>query len=216
MGAPALMARKLNIYTTSAGFFDLAVAAPSMKAALEAWGSTTNLFHQGFAKESDDPGAVAAAMARPGVVLRRAVGSNDPFTENARLPTDLPTGKLRNKPARPAAKKPEPAPRPPDDKALRKAALAFERERKRRETDRRTEEQARRKEAERRDRAIAAAQTALEEAEGEHRRTVDQIDKDRAALDRRAQAEDDRWRKTRERLDEALRKSRTGALRSRD
>ncbi len=32
-----------------AGFFDLAVAAPSMKAALEAWGADSNLFHQGAA-----------------------------------------------------------------------------------------------------------------------------------------------------------------------
>ncbi len=208
---PGVMARKLKIYTTSAGFFDLAVAAPSMKAALEAWGSTTNLFHQGFAKELDDPDTVAAAMARPGVVLRRAVGSSDPFSEDARLPTDLPTGRLRKTPARPAAKKADPAPRPPDDKALRKAALAFEQEQKRREIDRRTEEQARRREAERRDRAIAAAEAALEDAEAEHRKTVDQIDKDRAALDRRAQAEDVRWKKTKERLDEALRKSRSGA-----
>jgi colicin import membrane protein len=215
MGVPALMARKLKTYTTSAGFFDLAVAAPSMKAALEAWGSTTNLFHQGFAKESDDPGTVAAAMARPGVVLRRAVGSNDPFSEDARLPTDLPAGKVRKKPAKPAAKTPEPAPPALDDKATRKAALAFEQERKRRESDRRSEEQARRKEAERRDRAIAAAQAALDAAEGEHRKTVDQIDKDRAALDRRAQAEDARWKKTRERLDEALHKARSG-VRSRD
>jgi len=42
------MRRKLKTFTTSAGFFDLAVAAPSMKAALEAWGSKNNLFHQGF------------------------------------------------------------------------------------------------------------------------------------------------------------------------
>jgi hypothetical protein len=33
------MARKLKTYQTSLGFFDLAVAAPSMKAALEAWGA---------------------------------------------------------------------------------------------------------------------------------------------------------------------------------
>jgi hypothetical protein len=32
------MARKLKTYQTSLGFFDLAMAAPSMKAALEAWG----------------------------------------------------------------------------------------------------------------------------------------------------------------------------------
>ena len=48
------MARKLKVYQTSEGFYDLAVAAPSMKAALEAWGAGSNLFHQGFAKESDD------------------------------------------------------------------------------------------------------------------------------------------------------------------
>ena len=46
------MARKLKTFTTSGGFFDLAVAAPSMKAALEAWGAESNLFHQGFAKLS--------------------------------------------------------------------------------------------------------------------------------------------------------------------
>jgi hypothetical protein len=41
------MARKLKTYQTSQGFFDLAIAVPSMKAALEAWGANSNLFHQG-------------------------------------------------------------------------------------------------------------------------------------------------------------------------
>jgi hypothetical protein len=31
------MARKLKTYQTSLGFFDLGVAAPTMKSALEAW-----------------------------------------------------------------------------------------------------------------------------------------------------------------------------------
>jgi colicin import membrane protein len=83
------MPRKLKVYQTSLGFFDLAVAAPSMKAALEAWGSKTNLFHHGFAKEADDPAIVAATMAKPGVVLRRAVGSNGSLSEHAELPKDL-------------------------------------------------------------------------------------------------------------------------------
>jgi colicin import membrane protein len=65
------MARKLKTYETSVGFYDLAVAAPSMKAALEAWGAGSNLFHQGIAKETDDPEVVAATMAKPGVVLKR-------------------------------------------------------------------------------------------------------------------------------------------------
>jgi hypothetical protein len=38
------MARKLKTYETSLDFFDLAIAAPSMKAALEAWGADSNLF----------------------------------------------------------------------------------------------------------------------------------------------------------------------------
>jgi hypothetical protein len=46
------MARKLTAYQTSLGFFDLAIAAPSLKAALEAWGADSDLFHQGAAASS--------------------------------------------------------------------------------------------------------------------------------------------------------------------
>jgi hypothetical protein len=46
------MPRRHKSYLTSLGFFDLAVAAPSMKAALEAWGAGSNLFHQGKETES--------------------------------------------------------------------------------------------------------------------------------------------------------------------
>src|SRR5438874_12413838 len=60
------MARKLKTYQTSLGFFDQAIAAPSMKAALEAWGTKTNLFHQGVAKEVDDPEVIAADDAKTG------------------------------------------------------------------------------------------------------------------------------------------------------
>src|SRR6185436_9871356 len=81
------MPRKLKVYQTSQGFYDLAIAAPSMKAALEAWGSNNNLFHQGLAKESDDSDVIAAAMANPGVVLRRPVGSEKAFKEHSTLPT---------------------------------------------------------------------------------------------------------------------------------
>src|SRR5438105_15536103 len=83
------MARKLKTYQTSLGFFDEAIAAPSMKAALEAWGTKTNLFHQGVAKEVDDPEVIAATMRKPGVILRRPVGSNGPFKEHADTPTRM-------------------------------------------------------------------------------------------------------------------------------
>ena len=93
------MARKLKTYQTSLGFFDLAIAAPSMKATLEAWGSKTNLFHQGFAKEADDPAIVAATLAKPGVVLRRPVGSDGAFSEHAELPKELPIDKVKERTA---------------------------------------------------------------------------------------------------------------------
>src|SRR6185312_1187212 len=105
------MPRALKTYVTSIGFFDLAVAAPSMKAALEAWGGAHNLFTQGFAKETDDPAIVKATMARPGTVLKRAVGSNGAFTEDAALPKSLPAEKPKEKrPTKAAAKKPEKKP----------------------------------------------------------------------------------------------------------
>jgi hypothetical protein len=53
-----------------------------MKAAAEAWGVKPSEFKRGFAKETHDPAIVAATMAKPGVVLRRPVGSNGPFSES--------------------------------------------------------------------------------------------------------------------------------------
>jgi colicin import membrane protein len=81
------MARKLKTYQTSQGFFDLVIAAPSMKAALETWGANSNLFHEGFAKEVGDPKTVKAPLAKPGILLKRPVGSSEPFCKQAHLPT---------------------------------------------------------------------------------------------------------------------------------
>src|SRR5436309_1235739 len=120
------MARKLKTYQTSLGFFDMAIAAPSMKAALAAWGSSSNLFHQGVAKETEDPKVVAATMAKPGVVLRRAVGSSGPFAEHAALPKDLAGGAEEGaKRRRPKSKKQSPA--KTSEKAAHQAALEYER-----------------------------------------------------------------------------------------
>ena len=120
------MARKLKTYQTSLGFFDQAIAAPSMKAALEAWGADSNLFHQGAAKESDDPDVIAATMAKPGVVLKRPVGTDGPFGEDAGLPTGL--GRIGPKSGRaPKMRRPKSTAAPVDKAAERKAALAYER-----------------------------------------------------------------------------------------
>jgi len=126
------MARKLKTFRTSLGFYDLAIAAPSMKAALEAWGAGSNLFHQGVAKETDDPGVVAATMSKPGVVLKRPSGSNGRFAEQSDLPSDLGSGENR---ARRARHRPKPAKRAApkiSEREARKAAADFEKEQKRR------------------------------------------------------------------------------------
>lgn len=203
------MARKLKTYQTSLGFFDLAIAAPSMKAALEAWGADSNLFHQGAAKESDDPDVIAAAMKKPGVVLRRPVGSDGYFNEHAELPTDLGDGRRSTKAARksrgPVGKKP--SSRPVDKAAERKAALAYEREEKRRARERAREEAARQKERERRQQAVDKAQAALDKAEQEHAKRAAAIQAEVEALAKRSQAEDARWDKERDALKAALRRA---------
>lgn len=202
------MPRKLKTYQTSLGFFDMAIAAPSMKAALEAWGSKSNLFHQGFAREVDDPDVISATMSKPGVILRRPVGSDGPFRENADLPSDLSDEKVKGRPRTSRAK---PARRPPgkmDDQAARKAALAYEREKRQRESQQRKEEAARAKERERRERDVAKAQAAIEEAKQAHERRMSEIDTERAVLEQRSQAEDERWKAQKERLEIALRRAR--------
>jgi hypothetical protein len=202
-GERGFMARKLKTYQTSLGFFDLAIAVPSMKAALEAWGADSNLFHQGMAKESDDPGVVAATMSKPGVILRRPVGSDGPFREHADLPrlSGKETGKTR------AKSRAKPKTRPSgkvDDKAARRAALEYEKAERLRESERRKEESARRQERERRERAIAKAQRALEKAQREHDRRSSTIEAARSTVERRSQAEDARWEKQKKKLQIAL------------
>ncbi|QOZ80571.1 cell envelope biogenesis protein TolA [Bradyrhizobium sp. CCBAU 53351] len=205
------MARKLQTYQTSLGFFDLAIAAPSMKAALEAWGAHSNLFHQGVAKESDDPDVIAAAMKKPGVVLRRPVGPDGSFSEHAELPTDLGGGGRRTKVERkskgPMAKRP--SLRPIGKAAERKAALAFETEQKRRQLEQAKEETARQKDRERRQQAIDKAQAALDKAEQEHAKRVAAVQAEVEALEKRSQAEKARWDKEKERLEVTLRRARS-------
>lgn len=202
------MARKLKTYTTSAGFFDLAVAAPSMKAALGAWGAESNLFHRGFAKISEDRKIIAATMARPGLVLRRPVGTDVAYSEHAELPTHLGSGNVERTAPKRESKAPKPA-KPIDGKAARAAALAFEREQKRRQDESRREEAAREKERERRARAIDKAQAALDDARQAHRSILDEMEKARRAIDAREAAEVARWKKKESELEGALRRART-------
>ena len=210
------MARKLKVYQTSQGFYDLLVAAPTMKAALEAWGAGSNLFQQGDARLSNDSKAVAAATKKPGVVLRRPIGTEIAFAEQSAAPT-LASLNARMPNASQAAPKSKPAPvkvksvaRPPplDEKAEKKAAAEFEKERARREKGRAAAERAEAKVAARRQAAIDNAQLALSQAQRLHDDIAAKLEEDRASLDRREAAENQRWEKTKTRLTEELRKAR--------
>jgi hypothetical protein len=75
--APAKARGTLKVFRMPIGFHDAFVAAPSQKAALEAWGSESNLFAQGVAELVTDPTLTAEPLARPGEVVRRLRGSAD-------------------------------------------------------------------------------------------------------------------------------------------
>jgi hypothetical protein len=204
------MARKLKTYETSLGFFDLAIAAPSMKAALDAWGADSNLFHQGAAKQSEDPDVVAATMANPGVVLKRPVGSNGHFKEQAELPRNLAGDGGAKKTARkPRSRKPQKhAKKTADEGEDRKAALAFEKEQARRERERTKEEAAQRKERVRRQININQAQSALDAARRRHDQDSAGIQAKIEDLEEQSRAEEARWGKERSELEAALRRAR--------
>ena len=203
------MAKKLKAFVTSLGFFDQAIAAPSMKAALEAWGADSNLFHQGAAKQTEDPDIVAATMAAPGIVLKRPVGSSGPFREHAELPRDIGGGRRPSRTAAKGAKgrSPGTARGATDPAVERKAALAFEKQEKRRERERAKEEAAHQKERERRQRKVEKAQAALDEARRKHEEGAADIRSEMQELEDRLQAEDARWEAERARLEEALRRA---------
>jgi hypothetical protein len=209
LGREHLMARKLKTYQTSLGFFEQAIAAPSMKAALAAWGADSNLFHQGAAKESTDPDVIAATMKRPGVVMKRPVGSDGLFGEHAELPKNL--GRVRKKanPAPSLRKSKKSSAKPPDRAADQKAAQAYERERQRREREEAKEEAATQKERESRQQAIEKAQAAFDEAEREHRRRAAALRAEVDAIEKKLQAKDADWESQKHWLKAALRRART-------
>jgi len=221
------MPRKLKTYITNLGFFELALAAPSMKAALEAWGMGHNAFHQGFARETDDSKIVAAAMAKPGVVLKRPVGSKGAFEENAELPKGWAPPNIeppkpsnseavgrKKRPSSPASRKSgkaksKAASKSKTDDRDRAAIISFEKEKARRDREREKEAQRQeaRKEKERatREREAEKARAALKRAESEHEDAMAALEKERDKLERRIQIERDRWDEEREKLKAVLR-----------
>src|SRR4029078_11710676 len=98
---------------------------------------------------------------KPGVLLKRPVGSNGPFGENAELPQ---INKITENLPKFQPSRKEATTYKVDDKTAKDAALAFEREQKRRELMHRNKEAAREKERKRRAQATAKAERAPREA----------------------------------------------------
>ena len=175
------MPRALKVFRTPIGFHDAYVAAPTKKAALEAWGSTHDLFARGIAGIVTDPALTEEPLASPGKVIKRSRGTTAEHI--AALPTverpdraasgeeDEPqrstSAKAKAKtPAKPKVRPKPPPPRPSPD-TLEAAEAELEAAGRRHEDDTRTlaREQAaldrRRRDLER---AQAAERAKLQEA----------------------------------------------------
>ena len=202
------MPRKLKTFVTKLGFFELAVAAPSMKAALEAWGLGHNAFKHGFAKETGDPKIVAAAESVPGTVLRRPIGSTGPFKEHADLPKVTAAKVAATKKAA-APKRPEPSMRRAERTAKPRASVVDldkargVREKKEMKDRERAEAQAARDRV-RKERAAKKAMDVLSAARERHAKIVAELERRRAALDAQEEQENERWEKERHRLEAEL------------
>ena len=110
---------KIKVFTANLGFYETAVAARSQKMALAHWGVTRDLFREGSAKETHDPKAVAAAVHKVGMVVRRPIGSAGPFEERKEAEQAL--LKRFGTRSRTAAKRPARARKPPPPRAAAKA-----------------------------------------------------------------------------------------------
>lgn len=97
-----MAAKKLKVFKTTIGFHDAYVAAPSQKAALEAWGSDHNLFATGAAEQITDEAAIAEPLAKPGEVIKKVRGSIGEHLA-ALTQTSRPRGKATPTPAPPPA-----------------------------------------------------------------------------------------------------------------
>lgn len=165
----------LKVYRMAVGFHDAYVAAPSQKAAAEAWGADPSVFARKEAELVTDPKLVAEPLASPGKVVKRLRGTeaeqiaalgvekDAPRTRSGRA-VEEPKKKPKPRPIRAALEEAEQALESAEQRqreerqaiAEREAALAREREAL--ETKQRQERE--RLEA-RRDKAEAAYEEAL-------------------------------------------------------
>lgn len=115
------MPRKLKVYRTPIGFHDAYVAAPSQKAALEAWGSDADLLARGIAEIVTDEALTREPLKKPGTVIRRLRGTNEeqmaaaeasPRRTRPHAKSEAPRRGRPAPSAKPARQKPKPKPHP--------------------------------------------------------------------------------------------------------
>lgn len=127
--------KKLKAFRAAAGFDDAFVAAPSKKAALEAWGTSKILFAIGGAEQVDPSEAPEDVFSQPGKVVLRSRGS---LADQLKASGPVQTGRHGRKEATPRPSDPEPRsgpaarvrpqpqrkPKPPPSRAALEAAEA--------------------------------------------------------------------------------------------
>ena len=113
---------KMKVFRTAIGFHDAYVAAPSMKAALKAWGTTKDLFSRGAAEVVTDAKLTREPLANPGTVFKLSRGSA--AEQMAALAKDTPDTPGRTKRPPMSALATPSAPRP-DRAALDEAESAI-------------------------------------------------------------------------------------------
>jgi hypothetical protein len=173
--------QKLKVFRTPIGFHDAFVAAPSQKAALEAWGADSNIFAQGIAEQVTDPRLMEEPLANPGKVIKRVRGSaSEHFAE---LDRSTPKAKTKPKDEDEPSRRPKPKPKPSRKEfdAAEEALDKTEKKQRRklgeideqiRDLERKRRELQRKQEAERdalsqkRDRARAAYESAMRDWDG--------------------------------------------------
>lgn len=185
-------AQKLKVYRTPIGFHDAYVAAPSQKAALEAWGSDANLFARGLAEIVTDDALTREPLQQPGKIIKRLRGSEDEHL--AALPADMPkpkqprsagrsssrtSGRAAAAKSSPAKPKPKPKPRPSREafEAAERDLEALEKRQKAEDQalrDREQELHRERRDLERtQDRDRAAAEQKVEQERRKHSEALD-------------------------------------------
>ena len=112
---------KLKVYRLPIGFHDAYVAAPSQKAAIEAWGSDKDVFTRGRAELVEDPKLTGEPLARPGEVVKRLRGTaEEQVAALGETPPPAPgTKKEKGGQAGKTAKATGKAPKPPKPKKVK-------------------------------------------------------------------------------------------------